>query len=347
MFDSFSLVTFKKYDWTLSIPILRYVLGTCFIISITTLLDYNLSYLTSVLALSFISPGAKPLKLKQGVIFIISLTLITGTAFIFSEFFIDYPFVFMPLLCLAILWLYYYDGFPMVIKLFSIISILIIPLMALEASFIASFVAMSLVFNALMAVTLTQIMFWVFPWSSTDRIFEKTKNIQEKQTDIQRFKYALNIVIILSPILLLFYIFKLSGGALILIFTAILSMSPTLSNPKTGTLLILANIIGGLVAILAYNLLVIVPQFSFMILLTLIVGLLFASNLFSKKKIAPIFGTAFSTFLLILFSVTSSDDNAGSAVWIRVIQISIAVIYVVVAFGILNYFQKIKKQKKL
>lgn len=347
MLGSNSLTISKKYNWSLSTPVLRYVLGTCFIILVTTLMDYNLSYLTSVLALSFIAPGAKPLKFKQGLVFIISLTLITGTAYIFSEFFIDYPFVFMPLLFLGILWLYYYDGFPMVIKLFSIISILIIPLMALEASFVASFVATSLVFNALMAVTLTQLMFWVFPWSSTDAIFEKTKNSQEKQTDMQRFKYALNIVIILSPILLLFYIFKLSGGALILIFTAILSMSPELSNPKVGSIMILANIIGGLVAIIAYNLLVIVPVFSFMILLTLIVGLLFASNLFTKKKTAPIFGTAFSTFLLILFSVTSSDDDAGSAVWARVIQISMAVIYVVIAFGILNYFQKIKARKSL
>ena len=89
MLGSNSLTISKKYNWSLSKPVLRYVLGTCFIISVTTLMDYNLSYLTSVLALSFIAPGAKPLKLKQGLVFIISLTLITGTAYIFSEFFID------------------------------------------------------------------------------------------------------------------------------------------------------------------------------------------------------------------------------------------------------------------
>jgi hypothetical protein len=45
-----------------------------------------------------------------------------------------------------------------------------------------------------------------------------------------------------------------------------------------------------------------------------------------------------------LGSVTSSGDDAGSAVWTRLIQITIAVIYVVIAFGVLNYYQD-KKSK--
>jgi len=59
-----------------------------------------------------------------------------------------------------------------------------------------------------------------------------------------------------------------------------------------------------------------------MILITLIIGLIFANKLFSKDKLAPIYGSGFSTFLLILGSVTSSDAEAGSKVWTRVLQIS-------------------------
>ena len=69
-------------------------------------------------------------------------------------------------------------------------------------------------------------------------------------------------------------------------------------------------------------------------------------KLFSKAKIAPIFGTGFSTFLLILGTVTSSDNEAGSAVWSRLVQITAAVIYVVIAMGLLNYYQN-KKSKLL
>lgn len=335
------------FDWQLSKPIFRYVLGTCFILIITTLMGYKLSYLTSVLSLTFIAPGTRPLNFKQGFGFLFSLIIINCVTFLFSEYFVSYPLVLLPLLFLSILWLYYSNKFPLVIKLFAIISILLIPLLAMEGSGVASFVAISLVFNALMAVSLTQIMFWFIPWSNADENFTKEKSDLNTQTEIARYTYAKNIVFILLPIVLLFYIFKLSGGVLVLIFVAILSISPALSNPKIGIALIAANLIGGLTSIIAYNLLTFVPLFSFMILLTLFVGFIFASNLFSKKKIAPIFGTAFSCFLLILCSVTSSSDEAGSAVWTRVIQISIAVIYVVLAFRILNYFQKHTKENRI
>ena len=334
-------------NWTDSIPVLRYALGASFIMAVTSLMNYELSYLTSVLALGYMAPGAKPLTFKQGIKFILTLTLITGLAVLFSEYFVEFPLVFMPLLALGILWLYYSDTLPLMVKLFSIISILVIPLLSLEASAIGSFVAVSLVFNALMAVILSQIVFLVFPLCEADIAFEKEQKKVTKQTDKERLTYAINIVFILLPLLLLFFIFKLSGGLLILIFTAILSMSPALANIKVGAGLIIANILGGLFAILAYKLLVVVPMFHFMILLTLAVGLFFGARLFSTNKLAAVYGSGFSTFLLVLGSVTSSEAEAGDEVWTRVIQISFAVIYVVIAFRLIDYYEKLKEVKKL
>ena len=338
MLGSLSQPFTNSYDWSLSKPILRYVLGTCLILTVTTLLNYELSFLTSVLALSFMAPGAKPLKFKQAATFVIILTFLTGFTYIFSELFLDYPFVFMPLLCLGILWIYYSQKLPMAIKLFALMSLLIIPLLSLEANVVGGIIATSLVFNTFMAICLTQLMFVIIPWSKADDKFLKVKGPVKKNSPKEQFSYAINILLVLLPLLLLFFIFKLSGGLLILIFASILSISPALSNPKAGAVMIVANILGGLFAILAYKLLVVVPLFPFMILLTFIVGLFFATSLFSKKKAASIFGTAFSTFLLILSSVTSSDAEAGSEVWARVVQISFAVIYVVVAFRVLNFF---------
>jgi hypothetical protein len=45
--------------------------------------------------------------------------------------------------------------------------------------------------------------------------------------------------------------------------------------------------------------------------------------------------------------VTSSDAEAGSEVWSRVIQISIAVIYVVLAVGIMNRIANLRKEKSV
>jgi hypothetical protein len=347
MLDRLLKIEKINVNWRESIPILRYSLGTCFILAVSSLINYPLSFLTSILALGYMAPGTKPITFKQGLKFIITLTIITGFAVMFSDFFVNIPLIFVPLMTLAILWIYYSDKLTPMIKLFSLISILVIPLLSLERTGVGGVVALSLVLNALMAVTLSQLVFLVFPLCSADMAFVKQQSNETQKTDKERYIYAVNIVLILMPLVLLFFAFQLSGGLLILIFTAILSMNPALANLKAGAGMVGANILGGLFAILAYNLLVIVPLLPFMILITLLVGLLFGSKLFSKNKFAALFGSGFSTFMLVLVSVTSSNQNAGDKVWTRVIQITIAVLYVVIAFRLLNYYERKKSDKRL
>lgn len=345
MLDRLQNISFPSIQWRTLIPVLRYVVGSCFILGVTSLLNYDLAYLTSVLALGYMAPGVKPLSFKQGGGFILVLAIITGVTVIFTELFLDYAIVFMPLLLLSLLWLYYTDRIPMIVKLFSLVSLIIIPFVSIDSGAIGSYIAVRLVFNAFMAIILSQLVFVMFPICEADIPFEKKKQETEKQSEIERYRYAVRIILILLPVLLLFYLFKLSSSILVLTFIAILTISPALSNPKVGLVMIVANILGGIFGILAYRLLTIVPNFIFMILITLSIGLFFGSRLFSDSKYAGIYGSGFSTFLLILGSVTSSDAEAGSKVWSRVIQISIAVSYVVLAMSILNKIVIARKEK--
>ena len=347
MLDKLQKLSIFHIDWKLLFPVMRYVLGSCFILGVTSLMNYDFAYLTSVLALGYMAPGAKPLSIKQGGGFILVLAIITGVTVLFAGLFLDYPFVFMPLLLLALLWLYYTDKLPMMVKLFSLMSLVIIPFVSINDSAIGSYIAVILVFNAFMAIFLSQLVFMIFPLCEADIPFEKKKQEAKKQTELERYKNAVSIILILAPVLIMFYMFKLTSNSLVLIFISILSMSPALANPKAGLVMIIANILGGIFGILAYKLLVIVPNFIFMILISISIGIFFGSRLFSDHKYAGIFGSGFSTFLLILGSVTSSDAEAGSEVWSRVIQISMAVIYVVIAFGILNRIIKSKKEVAL
>ena len=345
MSDKTVYIPAVKTNWMASIPVLRYAIGVSFIMAVTSLWNYDLAYLTAVLGLGYLAPGAKPLTFKQGINFVFVLLIMTGIAIVFGAVFLDYPLVFMPLLLLALLWFYYTDKILGMVKVFLLISLIIIPFVSIDSSAIGSYVAINLTINALMAITLTQIIFLIFPWSAADEEFVKAKQAAPKQSRKDRFVYAMNIVIILTPILVIFYLFKLSSSVLILTFVAILSMSPALANPKVGKVMIVANILGGVVAILGYKLISTVPNFTFMILLVLSIGLLFGNLIFSSHKLSPVLASGFSTFLLILGSVMSSDAEAGDKVWTRVIQIAMAVIYVVVAFRVLNYFANHKRKK--
>ena len=89
--------------------------------------------------------------------------------------------------------------------------------------------------------------------------------------------------------------------------------------------------------------LTIVPDIIFLGLLVLLAGLLFGKVLFSKKPVAQLFGMAFSTFLLILGNVTAFRGEAGEAVWTRIFQLGIVVIYLVTAFALAGYLSTLKK----
>jgi cellulose synthase/poly-beta-1,6-N-acetylglucosamine synthase-like glycosyltransferase len=79
-------------------------------------------------------------------------------------------------------------------------------------------------------------------------------------------------------------------------------------------------------------------------MLILLAGLLFGKEVFSRKPFASLYGMAFSTFLLILGDVISFTGDAGEKVWMRILQLSIVVIYIVIAFRLVDYFSSSKKE---
>lgn len=100
--------------------------------------------------------------------------------------------------------------------------------------------------------------------------------------------------------------------------------------------LVVANILGGLAGIIVYNILVIAPSYVLYILLIISTAFYFVTNLFSGKKIAPVYKISFNTFFVVMGVISSSDNDAGSTLRERLFQIMLAVFYVVMAFKMMN-----------
>ncbi len=159
-----------------------------------------------------------------------------------------------------------------------------------------------------------------------------------------KLKNSLLSLTVVFPAVAVFYTMQWTGGMLILIFIGILSMQPGVAgNIKVGMALIIGNVIGGIASVIFYEILVMVPSFPFMVLLTLLCGLVFGRQVFSGKKMAPLYGMAYSTVLLIIGSTTSSTSEADNAVIVRVLQMMIAVTYVVLAFDLLERLSRRRK----
>ena len=328
------------------ISILRYVAGSTIAMAIALAFNWNLSYLLPVLSLGYFAPGAKPPTFKQGVSFVGTIIISTFLTLLFTKIFIEYLWVFIPVLALALLHVFYTNKLAVNNKLFVIISLLLIPMLGLISIQLAFIVAQSLIVVAMLTMFLVWTVHAIIPNVNTPENKATPKPITKSPTSTERFLKAINTMIVVFPVVLLFFFFQWAGGLLILIFIAILSMQPSF-NFKAGFFLILGNLVGGVIAILMYETLVIVPKFSFMILVILLAGLYFAVKLYSGKKTAPLYGMAFSTLLLIIGQATTGTSDAGDKVWIRVLQIMVAVIYVVLAFATLHFFKERRLNRKI
>ena len=326
-------------------PMMRYALGTTLIMVAALGLDYSLAYMTPVLAVNFFVPGAKPPSLKTAVTFLMVVAVAIFTGIIFSRFFLDYPLVFLPLLILILFHIYYIESFHQ-IKVWFIISLLVIPMISLESDQLGKTIGLNLFLNALLAISLVLIVYFIFPGNGLASGKKKTI-VTVSVTSHQRFVSASKKVVVIMPVLLLFFVFSLNDALLILIFVALLSMNPAFADKKAGIALIIANLGGGLAAILAFNLLTVVTELYFAGLLTLFFSLIFGERLFSNKPLSALFGTAYSTFLLIVGNVTSTTGEAGEIVWARIFQLTIVVVYLVVAFSFLDYLIPDNNNKKV
>jgi len=323
--------------------ILRYAIGSAIIMMIALGYDYQLAYFTPVLALNFLAPTAKAPTLKSSAAFLISVALASFAGLVFSRFFLDYPLVFLPLLALILFHIYYTTALQGM-KVWLIISLLLIPMMSVQSDKLGGTVALNLFINALMAILMVWVVYFIFPGKKPEVILNE-KPVNDQPSPRQRFVSAITKSIVVIPVLVSFFVFNWSGSLLVLFFIAILSMNPATANKKTGVLMILANLGGGIAAIIVFNLLTIATSFIYSGILTLLVGLIFGKGLFAGKPASALFGMAFSTFLLILGNVISLAGEAGDIVWVRILQIGIAMLYMVTAFALVERLSFIKKLK--
>lgn len=332
---------FYKYFTDADINTLRYAFGSTIALGVAMGFDWKLAYLTPVLTLTFLASKNPAPNLKSGFGFLTIILIATLTALIVGRVFLPYPFVFMPVVGILIFRIYYARGvFPPALILWLIIAVLVIPLAMMQSNLLANLIAINLLVDGIATLVIVWLSYFVFPYKRKSVIESKEEN-KPNRNQKDKLKTSINITIVVLPAVVLFYYYEMISSILILIMIALLSMQPGFTKDfKSGKVLIIGNLIGGIAAILFYETLLIIPEYYFLLIGTLFLGLIFGRGLFSGKPKAALYGMAYSTLLVIIGSTTSSNAEAGAKVYSRIIQIMLAVIYVVISFGLLEHFSK-------
>ncbi|MCZ4410035.1 DUF2955 domain-containing protein [Cryomorphaceae bacterium 1068] len=322
-------------------PLLRCVFGVTLALVGSTTLGYMIPHMTAIFALILLAPEKKPLGLKTEVIVVFGLGVLGFFGSIIGKHLIDYPLVVLPILGLSIFWSFRLVKIPEAIRLLFLMLAVLLPFISLKANALGSLVLSSMLFNLIMAIVVVRIAYLLFPFTQAeDSTADKKETKAFENMNLERM--ALNGLIVVFPVVTLVYFFDISVALITLVFIVILSFDPFIYQSKKGVAILAANVVGGLIGVLVYNLLVISPSYLLYIFLIINVAFYFAPKIYSGKPIAPIFKTSFNTFFVVMGVISTSSDNAGAMLWERLLQIGLAVIYVIVAFRVINTFNNPK-----
>jgi len=332
-------------------PVLRYAFGITLIMGYAMAFGGDLSYIVPYLALNFLAPGTKMPTLKQGVNFVGVVAVTSVTGFFFTSFFYNYTWVYIPLLGMVLFYIYYTSRLTFIIKLFLLIALLAfpVPMPGIDTVTWAYAITNTLVIGSVFSIMMVWVVYSLFPDKPVLHSGTKSTSAaaQKDQDQKERFRKAFETFIVTFPVVLLFIFYQWGNSLIILIYIVVLSMMQE-AGRTTGKVKVAGNLIGGLATIVFYELIIVVPYFPFFILLLLGTALLFAVRIFSKRPDAALYKTGFSALVLIIGGVVTGTDEAGSEIWMRIIQVMTAVFYVVAASAIIDVVktQSLKRKER-
>lgn len=326
--------------------VLRFSIGVTLGSGFAYLIGFELPFLVPILiAMLLASPAPRP-TLRAATAFLGPILAAAVLGVLLTRYFLQYRLMFLLVEFLVLYRIFYAlaGGAAPLRMVWLLIASLIIPLMGTVSIALSVGVAIGLVYGAAIAVGVTWFSHVLIPDGPA---VETAGGGPQPASRVPpppatRAAFARRSVIVVFPVLVLFFALGLTSEAVILVFIALLSLMPSFAAGwKQGKALILGNLIGGAGAIAFYQLLIVYPTISMFLLLTLITALAFSDVMFSDRPAAPLFKTAFNTVaLLIGMSVAITGVDAGSKFYARIVQIITAVVYIAASFGFLEYLQR-------
>jgi hypothetical protein len=315
--------------------ILRYASGIALSAVLAFGIDWPLSFLATLLTAAFLgNRNPRPnLKATLGIIIAIAVIFAVGSAA--TLYLYPYPAVFLLLFCWCLYLTFYAAarGTSGFIILLYTLALLLLPLIGGPTPYMAVLVSVGLLKSAAAALVCVHIAHTLFPGGT---FAVEQMPLQTTPREASHAAWLSTAVIL--PFALVCLVFNLSGAVLPLIIIATLAQKPDFSAGAAGAkALLAANIGGGLVAIMFFQLLTATPNLVFLVTGFFLLALLFGQQIFSDKPTAPLYGSAFSTVLVLIGTGTSAfGDQADAKFFERIALLLVGVSYLILALSVLQ-----------
>ena len=149
---------------------------------------------------------------------------------------------------------------------------------------------------------------------------------------------ALTDTAVLLPVLLVAMTLEVAAALVIIMTVTAVLRQHSISGGRLLALgLLLGNLMGGLTAVVAYELLSAVPTLGFLAALMLLVSLFYARLIVGATSLAPLFVTALVTFVVVFgMGVAPFLDQPEATLAIRLRNLAIACVYAFAALSLVG-----------
>jgi len=279
------------------------------------------------------APGPLPPKAARGILALSAVSM--AVVWYAAQVLLAYPVFFLVAVVLAIFGTFRYaaKGGELLIVVLLMIAVLLIPTLLLTSPKLAVVAATWLFYNIGFAILASWVVFTLAPPDGPPPAKEEKAPV----SDAEATRHALRMTAITAPYAVLHFAMGWTN-VLPLIFIALLSTM--LSGAKSGQMgkgLLLANVLGGALAICAYEVLVMAPFYPLLAALAVVLLMLGAKTLVSGGKLAPLAGSAMNGFMVLSGGVLAPfGDGSDLGFLDRLLSIAFAVGYVAVAYAVVE-----------
>ncbi|ENC6720452.1 DUF2955 domain-containing protein [Vibrio harveyi] len=309
--------------------ILRFTIGVGLAVFLAAWINWQLAFVAPVFTAKFLVD--KP-NLHRETIYELLLALIAtmGLGLLLSGGITQYPIVLLIAVGLMMAWGYYLFTDPKwnLFATILLIAVLMLPFMAINNPAISLVLASGLAISGAVSVAIFALVHIYLPEPDSEFAGYAPPPIGKEQ----RWHASFRAMLISFPVVCFFFVFQISEALLTMMFVALLSLMITSEKSvKLSAFLIISNGIGGILAILAFSILAIVPSIFFYTAFIALLAVLIGKKIYTVPEKAPIFATAFSTLLVLIGSTLMSSGDIDSNTFIRIFQLVLVGAYMILA----------------
>ena len=334
--------------------ILRLAFGTSAALWFSQVINWDVSFIMPVLVSLLLAVPIPAPKLKQGIIFILALALPAYGALLLLPLLDNYHMVGILLLIAACFWSFYYSakGGSPVLGAFLTMGLALLTAVGSDSIDALLVVNAALVINAVIAMLFVWLAHAFFPELPRPANMGPGPSPPVPERAVAIWS-AWRSTIIVFPVMLFFLLYQGSASYLV-VMVKVASMGQQVENDTTraaGRSLLMSTIIGGLGAIIMWQLLSIWPSLIFYILLVALGGLIMGRRIFSSLAMhaqAGVWSYAFLT-MIVLIAPAVLDGPGGSSASVsfysRLGMMVAATLYSVVAVRVYDAFRPLQQQR--